>query len=301
MVTDGASGAVRSPVVDTHQHFWAVAVPEYDSWMTGQLAALRGRHLPADLEPVIRAAGVDYTLAVQTFSSLAETQHYLKLADENDFVAGVVGWAPVTAPDLASVLTELQSGPHGRWLRGIRTTVDIDESPAWFSRPDVRRGLEIIGEHDLVFDLLLRPDYLAEATAAAAAVPGTKFVINHLAKPDYTRDLEPWSRDIARAAQLPNVACKISGLVSEAPATWSARDFLPWITVVAECFGADRIVFGSDWPIFTVDRTYQEVLSIARDCVAKTFPDALASFLGGNAASIYQLPLPTDTAPEFLP
>lgn len=233
-------------IVDSHQHFWDPARAEYP-WMTGDVAPLRRRYGPEDLEPLLREHGVAGTVVVQARHSLDETHELLALARATPFVLGVVGWIDLTA-DVSAQLTGLD-GP----LVGIRHQVHDEADPAWLLRTDVAQGLEAVGEAGLVYDLLVRARELPAAIAAVGRHPQTAFVLDHVAK--RPADDRAWAEGVAALAALPNVVCKLSGLFTESEPADTVARALEW-------FGPERCMFGSDWPVCLLAATYAEALEV---------------------------------------
>jgi L-fucono-1,5-lactonase len=266
-------------IVDSHQHFWDPAQASYPFLDDPDAAALRRPFGPDDLAPELHANGVDCTVVVQARSSLDETHSLLALAREAPFVRGVVGWVDLTDPDAERTLAALE-GP----LVGIRHQVHDEKDPRWLLRPAVQRGLAAVADAGLAFDLLVRTRELPAAIAAARAQPDLVFVLDHLAKPPFrSGNLEPWRRLVAELAELPNVTCKLSGLVTEAA---HGTDVGPGLEHALACFGADRCLFGSDWPVCLLAAEYATVLGLVRDAVRAADRPAV---LGGSASRVYRL------------
>jgi L-fuconolactonase len=260
--------------------------------MTDDLAAIRRPFGPDDLRPLLAANGIDRTVVVQTISSLDETRQLLQVAEANSFVAGVVGWVDLTDPGVARVVADLRQGPGGRFLVGIRHQVHDEEDPAWLSRGDVRRGLAAVEEAGLVYDLLVRTPQLPAALGVARALPGLRLVIDHLAKPRIAagpRDTE-WEARMTPFADMPNVSCKLSGMVTEAEwGSWTEEDLEPYVRRCLAWFGEDRLLFGSDWPVCLLAAPYAQVVSALRTLLAHLSEPAARGVFGGNAGRVYQL------------
>jgi len=269
-------------IVDAHHHFWDPARADY-SWMTDELAPIRRAFGPDDLRPLLERRGIDRTVLVQTRSSVDETRELLATAAATDFVAGVVGWVDLAAPDVADALDALREGPDGRWLVGIRHQVHDEPDPDWLVRPDVLRGLRAVGEAGLAYDLLVRPRELPAALTAARALPDVRFVVDHCAKPRVRDGADPeWAERLEPLAGLPNVVCKLSGLVTEADwRRWTPADLGPILSRVLDWFGPERVLIGSDWPVCLLAGSYDQVLD--------ALPPLPAAALGGNAARVYRL------------
>jgi L-fuconolactonase len=282
------------PVVDSHQHFWDPARRDYP-WLTDP--KIRKPFGPEDLRPLLAANGVDATVLVQTVSDLEETREFLALAADTDFVAGVVGWADLTDPALAQTLAELKGGEYGAYLVGIRHQVHDEEDPNWLLREDVQHGLGEIAEAGLVYDLLVRPRELPAALTVAQDFPHLRFVIDHLAKPPIASgEIDEWSTLLHEFAGLENVACKLSGMVTEAdPDAWTVDGLRPYVRQAVEIFGPHRLMFGSDWPVCLLAADYGAVLATLREALGDielTGVEPEAAIFGGTAMHWYGLALP---------
>jgi L-fuconolactonase len=277
-------------IVDAHHHFWDPATADYP-WLTDNLAPIRRAFGPEDLEPELLAAGVDATVLVQTRSSLEETIDFLAVAAETSFVRGVVGWVDLTRPDVADTIAGLRDGPGGGRLVGIRHQAHDEPDAEWLLRDDVARGVEAVGRADLVYDLLVRPRELFAALRLAQRLPDVRFVIDHVAKPPIAAGaLEPWASSIAPFRDLDHVACKLSGMVTEADwASWTPADLRPYVDRVLEAFGPDRLLFGSDWPVCLLAASYGRVVDTTRTLLHDLDRDELAAVFGGTAARVYRL------------
>ncbi|MEU8516875.1 amidohydrolase family protein [Kitasatospora sp. NPDC048722] len=280
--------------VDAHHHLWELGRRPH-SWLDApELAAIRRDFGPADLAPRARAAGIDRTVLVQVLPDAAETREFLALAGAEPLIAGVVGWADLTAPGIADTLAVLRRGPGGDRLVGLRHLVQGEPDPAWLARPDVRRGLRAVGDAGLCYDLLVRDHQLPAAIDAVRALPEQPFVLDHLAKPPIARgDLEPWAGHLRELAREPNVFCKLSGLVTEAdPTGWTVADLRPYAETALDAFGAARVMFGSDWPVCLVAASYEHVVHAAAELTHALSAHERAQVFGGTAARIYGLDEP---------
>ncbi len=278
-------------IIDAHQHFWDPDDGDY-AWVSGPFQPIRRVFTPDDLRPELQAAGVSATVLVQTWGSEEETRRFLALAEQTDFIAGVVGWVDLTAADVAERLAALRAGPGGRYLKGIRHQVHDEADESWLGRADVRRGLAAVEAADLAYDLLVRPRELPAALATAAAFPGLRLVIDHIAKPDIRQHgFAAWAERLRPfAAERRHVWCKLSGMVTEADwANWTAADLQPYVDAVLTIFGADRCLFGSDWPVCRVAGGYARMFAGLDQCLA-TLPAAdRARVFAGSAADVYRL------------
>ena len=278
-------------IIDAHHHLWDPGRHEYP-WMDGEaLAPLRRPYTVDDLSEVT-GGRVAHTVLVQTISDEAETAGFLATAGANDgLIKGVIGWVDLTAPDIAGRIAALRAGPGGDRLVGIRHQVQDEPDPGWFARPEVLRGLRAVGAAGLVYDLLVLVPQLELATGVVRQVPEVSFVLDHLAKPGIaTGQWEPWASRLAGLAALPNVAAKLSGLVTEAAWDgWDAEQIAPYARHAIEVFGPDRLMYGSDWPVCTLAASYGEVWELANALIKGLTEAERAAILGGTAARVYRL------------
>jgi len=273
-------------IVDAHHHLWDPALADYP-WMTDEVASIRRRFGPEDLEPLLGEYSVDGTIVVQARGSIDETRWLLEIADATPFVRGVVGWIDLTAPDVARVLAEFTGGQ----LVGIRHQVHDEPDPAWLLREDVQQGIAAVGDAGLAFDLLVRSAELPAATETVRRHPDVRFVVDHLAKPPVREgDTEDWARGVAALADLPNVTCKLSGLVTEADWTaWRSAGLSDYHRRALDWFGAERCMFGSDWPVCLLAAEYGDVLELLLQALSGVSERERADILGGTAARTYGL------------
>ncbi len=280
-----------SLVVDAHHHLWDPSRTEYP-WMTAELAAIRRPFGPEDLRGLIAANGVDRTIVVQARSSLEETRELLEIAERTDFISGVIGWVDLAAADVERSLASLRQGPGGRFLVGIRHQVHDEPDPSWLLNARVRRGLEAVGEAGLAYDLLVRAAQLPAALQAARQLSGLSFVIDHLAKPAIAAGHQDpaWAEAMAPFSDLPNVRCKLSGMVTEAEwKNWSVEDLRPYVERCVGWFGEDRLLFGSDWPVCLLAADYARVVASLREILAGMPRPAREKVFGANAVTLYGL------------
>ena len=276
-------------IVDAHHHLWDLAVRD-QPW-TAELPALRRSFHLSDLEPLAAAAGVSATVLVQTIHAVDETPEMLALAESSDLVAGVVGWTDVAVPTFGERLSELLSGPGGRRLVGIRHQVQEMPDGTWLTRAETLRGLRQLASAGLAFDLIVRADQIPDCVAVARAVPELRFVVDHLGKPRIAAgEREPWASDIRALAELPNVACKLSGMVTEADVErWTVADLRPYSDLVLEAFGPERVMFGSDWPVCILGAGYPQVVETAMQLTAELTEAEREAVFAGTATAVYGL------------
>lgn len=273
-------------VVDAHHHLWDPAHRDYP-WMGDELAAIRRRFDAGDLRPLLDANRIDRTVLIQTVSSLEETSEFLQAAEENEFIAGVVGWVDLTDPSVANTLAGLKQSEGGSFLVGIRHQVHDEPDPEWLLREDVQRGIGAVGEAGLVYDLLVRTRELPAALETVKRHVGMRFVIDHAAKPRIAAGAwdEAWEKALAPLADHANVTCKLSGLVTEADwKAWSPRQLEPYVNRILGWFGPERCMFGSDWPVCLVAASYGGVVEAIRSLAGDD-----ADVFGGTATRVYAL------------
>lgn len=283
---------MSAPRLDAHQHFWRYEPAEY-GWIDGRMGVLKRDFLPADLAPELRAAGLDGTIAVQARCSLDETRFLLALAREHRWIAGVVGWVDLTSPDAERDLDRLTGEEK---LVGIRHLVQDEPDDAFLLREDFARGVSLLAGRGLVYDVLIHPRHLRVAARFVERFPEQRFVLDHLAKPPIAAGPAaargPWADDLRALAEHPHVACKLSGLVTEAAwDAWTPADLVPYLDVAYEAFGPERVMFGSDWPVcLLAAEGYGAVHGALRSWARGLGERELDGLLGGVARRVYQPP-----------
>ena len=272
--------------LDAHQHFWIYSPADYP-WIQADWP-LRRDFLPVDLAPLLQASGLDGSVAVQARQSLEESRWLLELADASPFIKGVVGWVDLRAPAVEEQLGRLAAHPK---FVGVRHVVQDEPDDRFMLGADFLRGIGKLKEFGLTYDLLVYPRQLPAAIELARAFPEQAFVLDHLAKPLIREGrLSPWREQIRELAALPNVMCKVSGLVTEARwKAWDAGDFLPFLDVAFQAFGPDRLMYGSDWPVALLSANYHQVLTLVREHVALHDKNLETKMFGLNAARFYRL------------
>ncbi|MDI1337219.1 MAG: amidohydrolase family protein [Lacunisphaera sp.] len=272
--------------IDAHHHFWRYT-PEEFGWISDDLGALRRNFYPADLAPVLAAANVDGTVVVQARQMLEETMQLLEHSHRHAFIKGVVGWVPLTDPKIPNLLDELR---EEKKLKGVRHVLQ-DEPDAYLAEPAFNAGLRAVAAHGLSYDLLVKAPQLPAAIALVDRHPNLAFVLDHLAKPVITgRPPAEWRRDLAELARRPNVCCKFSGVVTEVLGLeWTPELLWPYFDVVLTAFGADRLMFGSDWPVCLVATEYSRWDRFVESCVTGLAPPERKAILGDTAAKFYRL------------
>jgi len=273
--------------IDAHQHFWDIQRFQYP-WMPAGESPLRRNFLPRDLEPILQRNRFDGSVVVQANVIRDETRWLLELASRHEFIRGVVGWVDLTDPRVGDVLDELQRHPK---FKGVRHLVHDEPDANWLVREDVLRGLGELARRKIPYDLLLRPQHLPLVPRIAERVPELRMVIDHIAKPLIaTQRMDGWSEDIVAAAKIPQVYCKLSGMITEDdPRGWKAEHLRPYVQHVLALFGPDRLMFGSDWPVCTLAGTWKEVLASFTQSIGPQPIEAREKLLGGAAARFYGL------------
>jgi L-fuconolactonase len=273
--------------IDAHQHFWKYTAADY-GWINEQMAVLQSDFLPRDLKRLLDDNGFEGSIAVQARQCLEETRWLLELAEENNFIQGVVGWVDLCSPQLRDQLEELAA--HKK-LVGVRHVLQDETDDHFMMRPEFQRGIAQLAEFGLAYDLLLHPRHLTVAVQLVQEFPAQTFVLDHLAKPAIADGvLELWQRDIRELAKLPNVSCKLSGMVTEARwKQWKLDDFRPYLDVALEAFGPSRLMTGSDWPVCTLSSDYAQTVGIVLDFVQQLTDTEREGILGGSCARFYRI------------
>lgn len=273
-------------MIDAHQHFWSVARGDY-AWMTPDLGPLLRDFGPGDLAPLMAAAGIERTVIVQAAETEAETDFLLAIAARTPFVAGVVGWIDMQAPGFPERLSHYLARP--KWL-GLRPMLQ-DHEPDRMRTPAFRAALAEVARRDVPFDILTYPRHLPAFREALATVTGLRGILDHLSKPDMTRDdREAWEAHVGALAFVPTIMCKVSGMVTEAGPGWTPERIRPFVRHVAQAFGPDRLVFGTDWPVCTLAASHGEVVSLARTLLGELYgPEDLQMIFETNARRFYRI------------
>ena len=274
-------------IIDSHQHFWVYS-PTRQAWINDQMSVIKRDFLPADLWKIYEKNSVAGCVAVQADGSEEETAFLLQLAEENDFIKGVVGWVDLQDKNVEARLDYYQSIEK---LKGFRHVVQDEPDPNFMLREDFRRGLKALESFNYTYDILIYPHQLDAAIKTVEDFPQINFVLDHIAKPDIKNArMDNWLPKIKSLAQSPNVHCKVSGMVTEASwQSWRQEDFVPYLDVVTEAFGIDRLMFGSDWPVCLLSGNYEEVLGIVKAYMAQFTPADQEQVFYKNALSFYRL------------
>lgn len=272
--------------IDAHQHFWRFD-PQRDLWITDAMAVLKRDFLPEDLQPILLQNGLDGCIAVQADTSEKETRFLLDLAGKHQFIKGVVGWL-----DLCSATIEEQLHHFSSYvkLKGLRHIVQA-EPDGFMQREDFQRGVAAMGAYDLSYDILIYPHQLNDAIQLAAKFPNQRFIVDHCAKPEIeSGEIKAWQAGIEKLAAFDNVACKLSGLITEADwKTWNKTDLHPYLDVAFDAFGSGRLLFGSDWPVCLLAGNYKDWVNVVENYIANRPKTEQQQVMGHNAIQWYQL------------
>jgi L-fuconolactonase len=272
--------------IDSHQHFWAYEESAY-RWIP-KGSPLHRDWLPDDLAPLLAKAGMDGCVAVQARQKPEESHWLLKLADESPIIKGVVGWVDLRAPRAEEHLAELAK--HRRFV-GVRHVVQDEPDNKFMLQPEFLRGIGCLNALNLTYDLLIFPKQLPAAIELVRRFPQQRFVLDHIAKPAIkSGTFSPWDQQIRQLARFQNLHCKVSGLITEANhQSWQPADVQPYLDLVFEVFGTNRLMYGSDWPVCLLAGTYERVFGLVDDYTRQLQPSEREAFFGGNAARFYGL------------
>ena len=273
--------------IDAHQHFW-----KYDSfkhaWIDDSMSVIRQDFMPSDLEKVYAKNGIDGCVAVQADQTLEETNFLLWLSAKYGFIKGVVGWVDLRADNVNEILEEYCQ--HEK-IKGFRHIVQGESDHNFLLRPDFLKGISFLEKYDFVYDILIFPHQLGATLEFVKRFPHQKFVIDHIAKP-YIKDgyFEGWAVLMKEIAKQENVHCKLSGMITEADFnSWTPDQINPYMDLVLNAFGSDRVMFGSDWPVCLVAGEYAQVKRLVTDFISKLSLIEQAQIMGTNAIQFYNL------------
>lgn len=272
--------------IDSHQHFWHYH-PVKHEWINDEMAMIRKDFLPSNLAPMLQENGIDGCIAVQVDQTEKETDFLLQLAAENTFIKGIVGWVDLRAEGIKERLAHFA---QFNIIKGFRHVLQ-SEAHSFMLQPAFLRGIDALKEFNFTYDILIFPEHLPSALQLVKQFPDQPFVIDHIAKPYIKAGLiDEWKKDIQVIAQHQNVYCKISGMVTEADFDqWKTEDLIPYIDVVVEAFGINRIMFGSDWPVCLVASSYERMIGIVKEYFSSFTQQEQDQFFGLNAITFYKL------------
>ncbi len=273
--------------IDAHQHLWIYNPTEY-GWIDDSMAALRRDFLPEDLKPELHSNDFHGSIAVQARGTLEETRWLLALAENSPCILGVVGWVDLISPDVRSQLEALAPNPK---LVGIRHIVQSEPDDRFLLQPNFLRGVSLLEEFDLTYDILIYSKHLPVAAEFVERFPRQRFVLDHIAKPPIkSGNIDSWAHGIERLAAFPNVFCKLSGLVTEADwQHWEPAHIVPFLDVAFESFGWDRLMIGSDWPVCLAAAPYARAVEVVKSYILRHKQECQEAVLGGNAQRFWRL------------
>ena len=274
-------------IIDSHQHFWNYE-PEKHSWIDDEMSVIRRDFLSDDLQKVFDENGVDACVAVQADQTTEETDFLISLAENNNFIKGVVGWVDLRSESIEEDLLKYKKYDV---VKGFRHVVQEEQDHNFMLRPEFLNGIELLGKYDLCYHNLIFPHQLGAALELVKKFPNQKFVIDHIAKP-YIKDgfFEGWAVMMREIAKNQKVYCKISGMITEADyKTWTPEQVHPYMKLVLESFGAGRVMYGSDWPVCLVAGNYSIVKALVTDFISDLSQEQQNAIMGGNAAKFYNL------------
>lgn len=273
--------------IDSHQHFWHYNPGEF-GWINDQMSVIRKDFLPADLKVELDKTGFNGSIAVQARQHLEETAWLLELASNHNFIRGVVGWVDLCSTELTKQLELLSANKK---LVGVRHVIHDEPDDNFMLRPDFLKGIEQLQKYGLTYDILIFPKHLPNTLQFVKAFPDQVFILDHIAKPDIKNQVfTPWKENIDKLAKFPNVHCKLSGMVTEADwKRWKEEDMIPYLEIVLENFGFERVMIGSDWPVCKVAGQYGKVMDIVRNFIQNLSVAEQRAVLGENAQRIYNI------------
>jgi L-fuconolactonase len=273
--------------IDAHQHYWQFD-PVRDSWITGEMSVIQRDFMPADLLPALQQNGIDGTVLVQTCHAEDDNRFMLKLADENDFIKGVIGWV-----NLQSLNVEDRLKHYAQYskMKGFRHVLQSDPDEQFMLQDSFKQGISLLNKYNFTYDILIYPNHLKYASILAAEFPDQKFVVDHLAKPYIkSKEIDEWKNDIQALAKHQNVYCKVSGMLTEADwYSWRTDDFTPYLDTVFNAFGISRLMYGSDWPVCLLAGGYNRALEVLQLYTSMLSQQEQDQFFGGNAIEFYNL------------
>lgn len=272
--------------IDSHQHFWKRELGYYN-WLTEDMGAIYRDFSPEDLRPHLKKSGIDKTVLIQAAPDIAETDYMLSLANNTDFIAGVVGWVNMQGTDAPYQLARLSKSPY---FKGIRPMIQDIVDDNWMLDPALEPAFLTLIRLGLCFDALVKPRHLKQLLKLVNRYPLLKIVIDHAAKPNIEgREFEQWALDIQALAKKPNVYCKLSGLVTEAGYNPNFDILVPYMRHLLITFGTSRLMWGSDWPVLNLATDYTEWISLTEAFLANSSEMEQAQIWSKTAIDFYHL------------
>lgn len=272
--------------IDSHQHFWEYD-PVKDNWIDDSMKRIRRDFYPEHLRSILETNHIDGCIAVQADQLEKETRFLLDLTVENSFIKGVVGWVDLCAPNVENSLVRFS---ENGLFKGVRHILQA-ENTSFFGSKSFQNGISKLAGFDLTYDILIHYGQLSAAIELVEKFPDQQFILDHIAKPDIkNREIQEWRKGMAELAKFPNVYCKVSGMLTEADwRSWNNTDFQPYLDVVFQVFGVERILYGSDWPVCLLAGSYKEQLHVIEEYISSYSLEDQLKVMGGNAIKFYNL------------
>lgn len=273
--------------IDSHQHFW-IYEPEKHSWIDDSMAVIRKDFTPIELLKTYTENNIDGCIAVQADQTIEETDFLLNLASENEFIKGVVGWVDLRAKDIDTVLKHYSEFEK---MKGFRHIVQVEPDHNFLLKNDFLRGISKLENYNFTYDILIFPHQLGAVLEFVKKFPNQKFVIDHIAKP-YIKEgfFDGWAVLMTEIGKLPNVYCKLSGMVTEADfESWTPKEIVPYMDLILKAFGTKKILFGSDWPVCLVAGNYKTVKKLVTDFIKKLTTEEQSAIMGENTIDFYNI------------
>ena len=272
--------------IDSHHHFWKYNPIEYN-WIDESMKSIKKDFLPKDLKPILDSNSIDGSIAVQAHQSEEETLFLLKLAEKFNFIKGVIGWLDIKANDFEERLIFFKKN---RLFKGLRHIVQ-DEKNDFLLNPEFQNGISKLSKFDLTYDLLIYPKQLYPAIELVKKFPNQTFILDHIAKPNISKKInQEWIDNIKSLSNYQNIYCKISGMVTETEDyKWKIDNFNPFLDIIVNSFGVDRLLFGSDWPVCLLAGKYKDILNIVTNYFKKYSERDQKKILGENAIKVYNI------------
>lgn len=278
---------MHKKAIDSHQHFWNLDLFQYDC-MSPDNQILYQNYLPENFEPILSEVEIEKIVAVQAHQSFDETRWLLELSDKFDFIAGVVGWVDLLSENVEKQLNEFTKHPK---FKGVRHIVQDEPQDDWILQPQVLQSINNLSQFDLTYDILIFPKQLKYIPKLIEICPNVSFVVDHLAKPPIASgEIASWKKDLKAVSEFPQVYCKLSGLVTEADhKNWKKDDLQPYVETALDLFGANRLMFGSDYPVCLLAADYQKVLETYQLFLRNLSEDEQNQIMRENAIRFYNL------------
>ena len=276
-------------MIDSHQHFWTYQ-ENRDAWITEDMAKIRKNFYPNDSHELFANNDIGGCIAVQADSSEDETLFLISLAEQSEFIKGVVGWVDLQAKNIESRLTYFSQFEQ---IVGFRHVVQSETDPDFLARPDFLRGVQLLESFDFTYDLLIYPNQLNAGIEFCKKNSNQSIVLDHLAKPPIkSGDISEWEKYIKKFKELENVSAKISGLITEAEwFNWNEKDILDIIEISLDVFGSDRLMFGTDYPVVLVAEELSSWVSTFKKSIAKLSSDEIKKITIDNCVQFYKIEL----------